>query len=189
MDSEIELNNPELVTISLFNLGGAFQPVDLEDIAIYVYSLAPKRFGWKKFEDRIDLRIVMYSVNDAIKPDIGFITGDSRHGYMLTQQGIYWLENKINDPILINSARKLSNSDLLDKEKDRLRRTKAVGKFLLNQEDQINIIDFREFVRVNDNFPKSLRDQKFAKIQNVTDQDETLKKVWDYLREKFISER
>jgi len=186
MDSQEELSNPELVTIAVYNLGGSITAVDLEDVAINVFNLAPKRFSWKKYENKIDLRIVLYSVNDAIKPDVGFLKGNSKHGYMLTETGLKWIAKIENHQIFTKSSRKLSTNDLVDKEKDRLQRTLAYKKFTIGDTDHISIIDFREFTRVNDNFPKHLRDQRYAKIQNITDEDETLSKIWNFLKNKFV---
>jgi len=186
MNIDEELSNPELVTFAVYNLGGSISPVDLEDVAINVYNLAPKRFSWKKYEDKIDLRIVLYSVNDAIKPNVGFLKGNSKHGYMLTKIGMSWISKIENREIFTKSSRKLSSFDLLDKEKERLLRTTAYRKFLVGESDHISIIDFREFTRVNDNFPEHLRNQRFTKIQNITDSDETLSKIWGFLKNKFI---
>lgn len=188
MESNEEFSNPEIVTIAVYNLGGVVNPIELEDVAIEAFDLAPRRFSWKKYHDRIDLRIVLYSVNDAIKPDVGYLKGNSKYGYMLTEAGSQWVTKLQNQEIIAKSSRRLSTSDLADKEKTRLQRTQAFEKFINGKEDQINRIDYREFTRISDNFPKHLQEQRLAKIQNTVDQDETLHKVWDYLKDKFLVE-
>ena len=180
--------NPEIVTIAVYNLGGSVNPIELEDVAIEAFNLASQRFSWKKYKDRIDLRIVLYSVNDAIKPDVGYLKGNSKHGYMLTKAGLKWIAKIEDSEIYTKSSRKFSTSDLTEKEKLRLQRTSAYDKYLKDDLDHISVIDFREFTRVNDYFPKHVREQRFAKIQNVTDEDEILSKVWDFLKKKFLSE-
>ena len=119
MDVRAEISNPELVTVALYNLGGEVNPVDLEDIAIEVFNLAPKRFCWKKYKDRIDLRIVLYSVNDAIKNDIGYIKGSSKHGYMLTNLGLSWVTEENISEIEAQTSRQKSTIDIIHKEIDR----------------------------------------------------------------------
>lgn len=188
MEPHDELSNPEIVTVAVYNLGGSVNPVELEDVAIEAFNLASKRFSWKKYKDRIDLRIVLYSVNDAIKPDVGYLKGNSRHGYMLTEAGLKWIANTEDHKVFTKSSRKFSASDLTEKEKLRLQRTNAYEKYLKGDLDRITIIDFREFTRVNDYFPKHMREQRFAKIQNATDEDENLTKVWDFLKKKFMAE-
>lgn len=187
MDEQSELSNPELVTIAVFSLGGTYEPVELEDVAIAVFDIAPMRFSWKKYVDRIDLRIVLYSVNDAIKPDVGYLKGNSKFGYMLTETGLKWVTKNQNHEYLIKSARKLSESDLKLKEVERLKRTQAYKKFEVGEKEMINLLDFREFTRVNDNFPPHLRDQRFARLQNIIEDDEILISLWKYLKSKFIN--
>ena len=188
MESHEELSNPEIVTLAVYNLGGSINPIDLEDVAIEAFSLAPKRFSWKKYQDRIDLRIVLYSVQDAIKSEVGYLKGSTKFGYMLTEAGSQWIKKTHDQDVFTKSSRRFSQSDLVDKEKTRLQRTKAYEKFVEGNHNQINRMDFREFTRVNDNFPRQLRDQRYAKIQNVADQDETLGKVWKFLKKKFPEE-
>ena len=185
MGIQDELSNPQIVTIALYNLGGSINPIDLEDVAIEVYKLAPTRFSWKKYADRIDLRIVLYSLNDAIKSDIGFISGNSKHGYMVTEAGLKWVEQHDDSRVSTTTSRKLSAADLVSKEKLRLERTKAYLKYMNKEIDQINEIDFREFTRVNDYFPQHLREQRYAKIENAVRGDEQLMKTWEFLKKKF----
>jgi hypothetical protein len=187
MEIHEELSNPEIVTIAVNNLGGAVNPIELEDVAIEAFDLAPRRFSWKKYQDRIDLRIVLYSVNDAIKPDVGYLKGNSKHGYMLTEAGLEWIAKIEDSKVFTKSARKFSASDLMEKEKLRLQRTSAFHKYLQGDFDRISVIDFREFTRVNDYFPKHMREQRFAKIQNVADNDQDLAQVWEFLKKKFLA--
>jgi len=188
MGNQDELNNPQLVTIALYNLGGSVNPVDLEDIAIEAYKLAPTRFSWKKYADRIDLRIVLYSLNDAIKSDTGYVSGSSKHGYMVTEAGLQWLEQQNDSNVSTSTSRKLSTADLVTRERLRLERTNAYLKFINNVQDQITIIDFREFTRVNDYFPKHLKEQRYAKLENVVRDDERLRNTWEFLKKKFQEE-
>ena len=188
MGTQDDLSNPQLVTIALHNLGGSVNPIDLEDVAIEAYKLAPTRFSWKKYADRIDLRIVLYSLNDAIKSDIGFVSGNSKHGYMITEAGLEWVSQHDDAGVSTTSSRKLSAADLVSKEKLRLERTKAYLKYLNNKTDQINIIDFREFTRVNDYFPQHLREQRYAKIENAVRGDQQLMRTWKFLKKKFKEE-
>ena len=60
MELHDELSNPEILTLVVYLLGGTTVPVDLEDAAIEAFKLAPKKFSWIKYDDRIDLRIVHY---------------------------------------------------------------------------------------------------------------------------------
>src|SRR5260221_11218026 len=43
------IDNPEIVPFALFQLNGAGEFVDVEDIFDRCYQLAPERFGWRKY--------------------------------------------------------------------------------------------------------------------------------------------
>jgi len=186
MNNNEELNNSELVTLAVYLLGGSTNFVDVEDIAIEVFSLAPNKFSWKKHKDQIDIKIVQYSLHSACKKNLGYLQGSARHGYILTKTGLQWVQKIDDDARLTTKSRKSSSADLLEKEKARLERTQANLKFINGDFEKINIIDFREFTRVNDYFPKFVRDERYAKIENAVAGNEKLKMVWDFLKNKFM---
>lgn len=47
MKARTKFDNPELLPFALFELGGAGEFVDVEDIFYRGYELAPERFGWR----------------------------------------------------------------------------------------------------------------------------------------------
>jgi hypothetical protein len=183
-----ELSNPEILTLAVYLRGGAVSPVDLEDAAIEAFNLAPKKFSWKKYEDQIDLRIAQYALQDACKTGMGYLKGGSKHGYMLTQTGLNWVEKYDESKQFSTTSRKSSPSDLLLKEQIRLQKSRAYEKFISGNPSKITMMDFREFARVNDYFPEHVRKQRYTKIDNVVKDDEKLKKVWTYLRTRFVEE-
>jgi len=180
-----ELSNPEILTLAVYLRGGTVAPVDLEDAAVEAFALAPKKFSWKKYEDQIDLRIVQYALQDAAKPNMRFLKGDSKHGYMLTQVGLKWAEKFDEKKQLSTTSRKLSPSDLALKEQLRLKNTRAYEKFRDGDKEKITIMDFREFTRVNDYFPEHIRKQRYTKIDNAVKDDAELKSVWSFIKTKF----
>lgn len=180
-----ELSNPEILTLAVYLRGGTAVPVDLEDAAIEAFSLAPKKFSWRKYEDQIDLRIVQYALQDAAKPNMKLLKGDSKHGYMLTQLGLEWAEKFDEKKQISTTSRKLSPSDLIQKEQTRLRSTRAFKKFQNGEKEKITIMDFREFTRVNDYFPEHIRKQRYVRIDNAVKDDLDLKNVWRLIKTKF----
>lgn len=47
MTPRSKLDNPDIVPLALFELGGAGEFIDVEDIFFKCYELAPERFGWR----------------------------------------------------------------------------------------------------------------------------------------------
>ncbi len=188
MDLHNELSNVEILTLVIYWLGGAATPVDLEDAAVEAFNLAPKKFSWIKYADQIDLRIVQYAIRDACKPDVNYLKGTSKHGYMLTELGFEWAKKFDEKKQLSTASRKMSPSNLIDKEIMRLQTTHAYQKFIAGEKDKITIMDFREFTRVNDYFPEHIRKQRYSKINNAVKDDPDLKKVWSFIKKKYTEE-
>jgi hypothetical protein len=188
MDLHDELSNAEILTLVIYWLGGAGTAVDLEDAAIEAFNLAPKKFSWIKYADQIDLRIVQYAIRDACKSDINYLKGTSKYGYMLTELGLEWAKKFDQKKQLSTASRKMSPSDLIDKEKMRLQASRAYQKFAAGEKDHISVMDFREFTRVNDYFPEHIRKQRYLKIDNAVKDDAELKKVWGFIKKKFAEE-
>jgi len=183
-----ELSNVEILTLVVYWLGGAVTPVDLEDAAVEAFNLAPKKFSWIKYADQIDLRIVQYALRDACKADIDYLKGTSKHGYMLTEAGLEWAKKFDEKKQLSTSSRKMSPSDLIDRETLRLQSTRAYQKFVTGEKDKITIMDFREFTRVNDYFPEHIRKQRYSKIDNAVKDNADLRKIWKFIKNKFSEE-
>lgn len=188
MEIHEELSNPEILTLVVYILDGTIAPVDLEDAAIEAFKLAPKKFSWIKYDDRIDLRIVQYALQDASKSNMKYLKGSSKHGYMLTRAGLIWAKQFDEKKQLITTSRKMSPYDGILREKMRLQTTHAYRKFVADEKDKINIMDFQEFTKVNDYFPKHIKDQRYEKIENTIRDDEDLIKTWEFLKSKFSEE-
>lgn len=188
MELHNELSNVEILTLVIYQLGGSVNPVDLEDAAIEAFALAPKKFSWIKYEDQIDLRIVQYAIRDACKPDVKYLKGTSKQGYMLTQGGLNWAKQYDEKRQLTTTSRRMSPSNLILREEMRLEKTQAYQKFISGEQDKITMMDFREFTRVNDYFPKYIKDQRYEKIENTVREVDDLKKTWEFLKKKFSKE-
>ena len=89
MSSERDLSNWELVALACYLEGGATRAVDTEEIAVRASALAPRRFSWKKFPERIDLDAVRVSLTDAAKSKYGsLVTGSKERGWSLSATGL-----------------------------------------------------------------------------------------------------
>lgn len=185
-----ELTNPQIVTLGLANLGGEIRSIDTEDIAIEAFRLAPQRFCWKKYPDKIDIAIVRFALTDAAKPPNPYITGNNKLGWMLNLHGIEWIGKlpPVQDEILKDEPRRGSTFALLEMERLRLRRTSAFTKYYKKARGAILLVDFHEFVRINEYFPARKRIERFTAVQNATAGDRELELVWEFLIHKFKKE-
>ena len=187
-----DFTNPEIVSVAVALLGGEAEFIDREDIAIEVNDIAPGRFNWRKFPDRIDLDSVGVALRDAKKPkNGGLLVGSNSKGWMLSPKGLIWISNIDLSEILVSNLRKNRRESLFafqESECLRLRNTRAFIQFMNGEVDKIELQDFFQFVRINEYFQTKSRQRRYSIIDNAVVADETLSKLWEYLKKKFIEE-
>src|SRR5688572_20740618 len=141
-----DFSNPELVTIAVALLNGDADYIDREDIAIKVNDIAPGRFNWRKYPERIDLDTVGVALRDAKKPKNGaLLTGSNVGGWMLSPAGLKWI--KTIDIVTIRGAEpgKHRNFANLEAECQRMRNTSAYKLYTAGQSEKISLQDFYQF--------------------------------------------
>jgi hypothetical protein len=185
-----ELSNVQLVILAVYHLGGERKAVDVEDIAVQSYKLAPQKFAWKKYPEMIDKAVVQYALKDASLPKNGppLLTGSIKHGYILTLSGLEWVilnENQSNFSDVSNFRSK-SNFEKLILERTRLETSLAFRKFTDNELSSITDGDFQDFTRVNEYFPDHARMRRFTIIDNAIQGHSQLESCWKYLQSRFI---
>lgn len=183
------LSNSQIVALAVAKLGGAAKEIDIEDIAIEAYGLAPEKFAWRKYPEYIDLRVVQYALKDAASPHKGkpLLRGSLKHGYMLTPFGLGWIEQRESLSISAVQAmsRRQSTADKLSIEEARLLTSSAFLKFTSGKAKEISYSDFQDFARVNDYFPVRVRQRRYVVIQNAVRGNDKLEELWSFLLDKF----
>ena len=93
-------SNYEIVTIVLLSLGGISKHIDREDIAVKANEIAPGRFNWRKYPNRIDLDAVGSALRDAKKEKNGqLVVGNNTRGWMLSPNGLQWISSvRVQNP-------------------------------------------------------------------------------------------
>jgi hypothetical protein len=83
-------SNVSVAIYALELLGGKFQFVHTEDIALKCFELLPDRFSWRKYPQHPDAEPARSALFDAAKEKYGcLVTGDNRmKGWKLTQNGV-----------------------------------------------------------------------------------------------------
>ena len=183
-----ELNNAQIATIGVAHLGGDTKAIDTEDIAIKVSKITPKRFCWRKYPDRIDLHVVRVALADAKRVTPPLLVGGIKDGWMLSSEGLKWVSSLPDNLDEDKGAKRDSVSAVLEAERVRLHRTVAFTKFHSGNLLGISLVDFYDFVRINEYFPDRNRRERLAAVENAALGDPELVPLWDYLKSKFSKE-
>jgi hypothetical protein len=141
----------DYVIAALFRLGGSTRPVDIEDIGMECFRIAPHRFRWRKYPDQIDLAQVRDGLSDARKEGNGvLVVGDRKQGWSLTQAGIRWAHQL---PSLLgeesSAGRIRLDVPVRAAEKQRVLASVALRKAAGNQIESVTPQEFRELLRID----------------------------------------
>lgn len=188
-----ELTNYQLATMAVALLGGDIAPVDREDVAIKLSQIAPGRFSWRKYPERVDLVAVVSALRDAKKPkNKELLVGGNVVGWMLSPRGLNWVKSldltTVDERELEAEYRRDSVKANQEAERARLRSTRAYELFTADKAEDISLHDFYRFARVNEYFQARTRQRQYAVIENAVAGDQILSDVWSFLKTEFSEE-
>lgn len=171
-------SHSEIATLAVFLLGGDQRAVDTEDVAIKAHELAPGRFSWKKYPDQINLELIRVYLSDAKKPDKGtMLSGSGRTGWRLTQTGLKWAQEAVNDAhhTDFSKDRSQTRGGSVDEQRWRRERARIVGSKAWNMwtagEQAIPASDARLIFRIDSYAIGSLRETKITRLLSMFSDD------------------
>lgn len=95
MNAKIKLDNPDYIPIALYELGGVGKFVDIENLFMRCYELAPERFKWRNYEFP-NYKILSKALRDFEERHSGLLikTPDGLQR-QLSAEGIKWVRRKL----------------------------------------------------------------------------------------------
>ncbi|MBI1955082.1 MAG: hypothetical protein HYS38_01670 [Acidobacteria bacterium] len=160
-----ELSNIDVALFALYRIGGAQHPVDMEDIAIKCWELAPKKFSWKKYPKYPESEPARIALFDAAKPKYGkLVRGrNKRTGWMLTVAGIDYVRARLPEfePLVSGEKEVVSQHRKQDRYFAALEKEPAYKQFLEGKScELIAPHEFTQFLRCSlDSSQSVLRDR------------------------------
>lgn len=179
------LSNVHVLLLAVAHLGGDSRSVHTEDAAIEAFRIAPARFGWRKYPERIDLEQVRRSLTEATQKSPPLLVGSVRRGWMLSKDGIRWIEAHTDDLPEPAEHRRGSISDAIEIERFRLKETTAWRKLKAGSIDKLTLNDLFEFARINEYFSDAKRHERFNIISTAVEGDAELTSLWQLLQQHF----
>ena len=174
--------NGDIVTIAVYELGGALRHIHLEDVAMKAAKLSPRRFCWRKYPDQINLESVRLTLKNELRIPNRRVLGSIRDGWMLTPNGLSWC---------LTAASSRDNQSLIDelhREIDRAKKTTAFSKTIGGRGGKVSVLDVENLIRVNDYFTARDRRERILALANAAVLDSQLRLVLTNLREKGFNE-
>ncbi len=191
-----KIKNIELVTIALYEIGGATKSKDTEDIAIQADKIDDERFKWKnkKYKDYIDKGLILESLKAAKNRAIGsFLKGNDEKGWILTPNGLNFSKNskKLFSNLKVRKKRlSKSEKNYLLREEYRIMNTDAFNKYYSNKQNQITDIDIKKLFKVDDYTTKKDLEKRILKLlDNFSEKNIIYQLIDKYQKEvkKYVS--
>jgi hypothetical protein len=177
-----DYTNRDIVTMAVYQLGGALRHIHVEDVAMKAAKLSPRRFCWKKYPDQINLESVRISLKNELALPDRRVLGSIRDGWMLTPHGLSWC---------LTASDGGNNQSLIDelhREIDRAKKTSAFGKTISGRRREVSVLEVEGLVRVNSYFTARDRRERILALANAAVLDPQLRLVLTNLREQGFKE-
>lgn len=179
-----EYSHTEVVALAVFELGGAEKSVDTEDIAIKANDLAPGRFCWQKYPDRINLEAVRKRLSDAKKPEHGsYVTGSPKKGWSLTHSGLKWAKVVSDTYVVQSSDRRNPISGSVDINRYKREKRRLVGsevwQLWLSRKEEITELHAKAVFRIDSYTTADTKTQKIDRLRKLMIEDAKITKFLD----------
>ena len=89
----VQPNNQDVFVWALYVLGGADKDVDVEEIYLKCFELAPARLGWRTRPDLPDYKKASKALQSIeAKTHVGLLLRTNEYSRRLTSEGVRWVE-------------------------------------------------------------------------------------------------
>lgn len=177
MSNQNNLSNYEIITLAIYLLGGESNYLDVEDIAVKCFEIAPDRFCWKKYPQFINLESVRRPLSGKHEESKDYILGTVKKGWFLNQNGVSFAKNLLDKQNFNQDHKKnhtFKEKQWLRSEKTRLLASEAFQKSQNNENEKITQQEIESFFRIDEYVIGEARERKIARIINNFGDDEIL---------------
>lgn len=181
-------SNIEIITISVYLLGGSSRYIDTEDVAVKANEVAPGRFAWRKYPEQINIGNIRKRLSDAKNlKKAGLLLGSFKKGWILSEKGLVFCGKYAKDFKKMDLSRTPKNKKEMlwqHRERERMFSTLAFEKVCLNKEHLITTQEAEDFFRIDDYVTGEARKEKLARLINTFGEDPELGQAINLLIKK-----
>ena len=186
-----EANNQDVFVWALYLLGGADRDVDVEEIYLRCFDLAPARLGWRTHPDLPDYKKAAKALQSVeASTHIGLVHKPHKFSRRLTLAGVHWVElykeileeNYSRLPVMASKSK--NNYERLRQE---ILKSRAWQIFKVEQEVH-DIADAAAALQCSPASPQSTWQSRVNNLKRASDvlKDKELMEFAELLDNKFI---
>jgi len=187
-----EANNQDVFVWALYLLGGADRDVDVEEIYLRCFDLAPARLGWRTHPDLPDYKKAAKALQSVeASTHIGLVHKPHKFSRRLTLAGVHWVElykeileeNYSRLPVMASKSK--NNYERLRQE---ILKSRAWQIFKVEQEVH-DIADAAAALQCSPASPQSTWQSRVNSLKRASDvlKDKELMEFAELLDNKFIN--
>ena len=189
-----EANNQDVFVWALYLLGGADKDVDVEEIYLKCFELAPARLGWRTHPEIPDYKKTSKALQSIeATTHVGLLHRPHKYSRRLTLEGIKWVEAyrsilEKNYSKAIVQASKTTNQH--ERKRHELKKSDAWAKFLIDP-STVEISDAAAALQCSAASPMSVWSGRVNDLRRSGDllSDESILNFADFIEAQFISGR
>jgi hypothetical protein len=189
-----EANNQDVFVWALYLLGGADRDVDVEEIYLKCFELAPARLGWRTHPEIPDYKKTSKALQSIeATTHIGLLHRPHKYSRRLTLEGIKWVESykmilEKNYSKAIVQASKTTNQH--ERKRHELKKSDAWAKFIVNP-SLVEMSDAAAALQCSAASPISVWAGRVNDLRRTGDllTDESILNFADFIEAQFIRER
>jgi hypothetical protein len=189
-----EANNQDVFVWALYLLGGADKDVDVEEIYLKCFELAPARLGWRTHPEIPDYKKTSKALQSIeATTHVGLLHRPHKYSRRLTLEGIKWVEAyrailEKNYSKAIVQASKTTNQH--ERKRHELKKSDAWVKFLIDP-STVEISDVAAALQCSAASPMSVWSGRVNDLRRTGDllTDESIMNFADFVEAQFISGR
>jgi hypothetical protein len=189
-----EANNQDVFVWALYLLGGADKDVDVEEIYLKCFELAPARLGWRTHPEIPDYKKTSKALQSIeATTHVGLLHRPHKYSRRLTLEGVKWveaykaiLEKNYSKAIVL--ASKTTNQH--ERKRHELKKSDAWAKFLIDS-TTVEISDVAAALQCSAASPMSVWSGRVNELRRTGDllSDESILNFADFVESQFISGR
>ena len=189
-----EANNQDVFVWALYLLGGADKDVDVEEIYLKCFELAPARLGWRTHPEIPDYKKTSKALQSIeATTHVGLLHRPHKYSRRLTLEGVKWveaykaiLEKNYSKAIVL--ASKTTNQH--ERKRHELKKSDAWAKFLIDP-STVEMSDAAAALQCSAASPMSVWSGRVNDLRRTGDllSDESILNFADFVEAQFISGR
>lgn len=183
-------SNSELFVWALYLLGGAERDVDVEEIYLKCFEIAPARLGWRTQPQIPDYKKTSKALQ-SVEAETEFIYKTHQYARRLTSSGLQWILNnldKLENTYKNKVVQPASTNQYLQKSK--FIKAHPIWKEYLNKNTTDVLHTLADSLECSPASPKNIWNGRFVELQTICDvlQDEELRNFMIFAKDLYSSE-